>query len=213
MPPATVAPLLAKRYGQVRAYQDKLGIEYRGTIVFAEAYTTKMTAEKGLERATVLFGTPTTGNGVVEVSVQTDYFDAANGPKLAQVQAELVAKYGVPADSPASPTPNVTTVVWSYTTDKAVPCPHASCRADVSEGLEVPNLGAYNRATRSGHPLIIVASLLSSTENADLAASVVVRVSDAATKARTLEAAIAQMKQAATEAGSESAAERDSHQR
>jgi len=197
MPPPAVSAILAKRYGEVRTYQDRLGLNYRGITVFTEPYTTRITAEQGGERVTVLFGTPTTRNGVVEVSIQTDYFGAANAPELGQLLAEFMGKYGPPADQPASPTPNTTTILWSYSGNKPTQCPRSSCGADFSEGLDASNLGAYQRAAQAGHGLIIVASLLSSTRNPDRAGSVVVRVSDTATKAGTLEAAIAQMKEAA----------------
>ena len=201
MPPAAVNAILVERYGKVETYQEKLGLEYRGTAVFAQLYTTKITAEKNGDRVAVLFGTPTTGNGVVEVSRQTDYFDAKQAPERAQVLGELTTKYGPPAEQPTSPTPQLTIVVWSYSMKGPALCPRSSCRADVGEGLDINNLQAYQRAARSGHPLAIVASVLSSTADPGRAASVVVRVSDAATKAQTLETAIAQMRGAAAGSG------------
>lgn len=199
MSPDAVRAILTKEYGAVQATQNNLGLENQGIAVATEAFVTQMTARKGADDITVWFATPTTGNGVVEISRQTNHFNPATAPELAQVRAELLAKYGPPAfDGPAVGTGEVTLLAWSYGDDKPVPCPRSACRADVSDGPEVGDMAAYQRAVRAGRQLTIIATLLASTGSANHASSVVVSVSDVATKLRTLEAAIDQMKSAAS---------------
>ncbi len=197
MPPEKVAAVLKDLLGPVRTYQENLGLEDRGVAVATQAFVTRMVAEKDGDQVTVWFGTPTTGNGVVEVSRQTNIFDPKRAPDARQVRAELIAKYGPPAsDQPAVGSSEVAVLAWSYNGDKLSPCPRSACRADVSEGLDVRNMAAYQHAVATGHQLIIVATILTSTDDANRAASVVVTVSDMATKQRTLELAIQQMKAA-----------------
>ncbi len=196
MSPTAVRDILSKRYGDVQTFQDNLGLEERGAAVSTAPFLTRMTAGTRSDQVTVWFATPTTGNGVVEVSRQLIYADPAKAPELRQVQAELVAKYGPPADAPSSPNAEVAVFTWAYGNGKPAPCPQGSCRAEVSEGLNMANIAVYERAARNGHPLLIVASLLSAIDRPERASSVSLTVSDAATKARTLDAAVAQMREA-----------------
>lgn len=199
MAPDAVRAILARRYGAVQGTQDNLGLEYQGVAVATQPFVTKMSARKDADEITVWFATPTTGNGVVEVSRQTNHFDPASAPELVQVRAGLIDKYGPPSfEGPAVGTGELTLLAWSFSTDKQIACPRSACRADVSEGLDVRNLPAYQRAVRASRLLTIVATMLASTGNANRAASVVVTVSDVATKLRTLETAISQMKTAAS---------------
>lgn len=197
MSPDAVRAILTKEYGAVQATQDKLGLDNEGVTVATQSFITRMSARKDADEITVWFANPTTGNGVVEISRQTNHFNPATAPELAKVQAELIAKYGSPAFAgPAVGTGEVTVLAWSYGGDKLLPCPRAACRADVSDGPEVGSMAAYQRALRAGRQLTIIATLLASTGDANRASSVVVTVSDVATKLRTLEAAIDQMKAA-----------------
>ena len=197
MDPEAVRAILTKEYGAVQVTKDNLGLENQGAVVATQDYVTRMTARKNADEITVWFGTPTTGNGVVEISRQTNHFNPATAPELAKVRADLLKKYGPPAfDGPAVGTGEVTLLAWSYGADKPLPCPRSACRADVSDGPEVASMPAYQRALRAGRQLTIIATLLASTGSANHASSVVVTVSDVATKLRTLEAAIDQMKSA-----------------
>jgi hypothetical protein len=200
MPPEAVRAILTKEYGAVDVTQSNLGLENQGIAVATEDFVTKMSARKGADEITVWFATPTTGNGVVGISRQTNHFDPATAPELAQVRAELIGKYGPPVlEGPAVGTGEVTVLAWSYGGDKPAPCPRSACRADVSDGPQVADMAAYRRALQAGRQLTIIATLLAGVGNANHASSVVVAVSDVATKLRTLEAAISQMKSATSE--------------
>lgn len=199
MSPDKVSAILKAAYGTVRTDQANLGLEYRGVAVATQPFVTRMVAEKDGDQVTVWFATPTTGNGVVEVSRQTNHFDPAQAPDLRQVRAELIAKYGPPAsDQPGVGSGEIAVLAWSFNGNRPVSCPRSTCRSGVSEGLEIKNLPAYQQAVSTGHDLIIVATILTSTDNANRASSVVVAISDMASKQRTLDAAMQQMKAAAT---------------
>ena len=198
MTPDAVHAILEKRYGDATTQQDNMGLQFRGVVVATQPYVTKISARKDGDDITVWFATPATGNGVVEVSRQTTFFNPADAVDIDQARAELIAKYGPPAfDGLAVRTGEVRLVAWTYNGDKASPCPQSSCRAYLSEGLSVGDMANYRRAVRSGHDLTIVATLLASIANPKKATSVVVVVSDVATKLRTLEAALSQMTAAA----------------
>lgn len=201
MAPEAVRTILAAQFGEVQVVKDNLGLEYRGVDVATETYVTKMFARKDADEITVWFATPTTGNAVVEVTQQTSY---ANPPDTAQIRAEVIAKYGPPGfDGPAVGNGEIRLLAWSFKGDKPAPCPRSSCRAYVSDGLSVGNMAVYQRAVATGHELTVIATLLSSIGDPSKVSSALVTISDAATKLRTLDGAIAQMKAAATPAGRE----------
>ena len=77
----------------------------------------------------------------------------------------------------------------------------SSCRAGLSEGLDIRNLPAYARSIKTGNELTVVVTLLSGIADPSRASGMVVTMSDAATKFRTLNAAISQMKAASTGKG------------
>ena len=116
-------------------------------------------------------------------------------PDLQKTRAELIAHYGTPGfDGPAVGTGEVRLLAWSFRGNQPSPCPRSSCRAQLSEGLDIRNLPAYARSIKTGHELTIVATLLSGIADPSRASGIVVVMSDAATKFRTLDAAIAQMR-------------------
>lgn len=200
MPPDAVRAILAKQYGDVRAIQENLGLEYRGVAVATQNYITQMTAQKGNDQIQVWFATPTTGNGVVEVTRQLTYLKPAEQPLLAQVRQELTDKYGPPAFAgPAVGTGEIELMGWAYKGDKPADCAHSSCRADLADGLTVADMGAYQKAIKSGHELTIIGMLLAGIGTPNRTSSVVTTVSDAATKFRTLDLAIKQMQAGAVE--------------
>lgn len=195
MAPSSVHAILAKQFGDVQTVKENLGLEDHGDVVATQPFITKMLARKDSDEITVWFATPTTGASVVEVSRQTTYFDAAAAPAMAQARAELIAKYGPPAfDGPVLRTGEMRLLAWSYQGDKPTPCPQSSCRAYLSDGLEVGDMATYKRAVGAGHELTIVATLLSSVADPAKALSVMVAANDAATKLHTLEAAVSQMR-------------------
>ncbi len=203
MPPDAVRAILGKQFGDAQPVLESMGLEYRGVMVSTQPFVTRMTARRENDEIGVWFATPTTGNGVVQVTRQSSYFDAATAPTLAQARTELIEKYGPPGfDGPAVGNGEVRLLAWSYKGDTPAACPRSSCREDLSDGVSVGDLARYQRAIRTGHELTIVATLLSSTADAAKAVSVIVVVSDAATKLRTLDAAEVQMKAPARPGGS-----------
>ena len=72
MAPDAARDILAKQYGNVVVTQNNLGLENRGIVVQTQNYVTQMTAQNDTDQAVVWFGTPTTGNGVVEVTRQLE---------------------------------------------------------------------------------------------------------------------------------------------
>ena len=197
MAPDTVREILAKQYGNVVVTQNNLGLENRGVVVQTQNYVTEMTAQNDTDQAVVWFGTPTTGNGVVEVTRQLSYRDETSAPPMQQARAELIAKYGKPAfDGSATGNGEVQLLAWSYHGNTPSPCPRSSCRMGLSEGLDIRNLPAYSRAIKTGNELTLVVTLLSGIADPSKASGMVVTMSDAATKFRTLDTAIAQMKAA-----------------
>lgn len=197
MAPDAVRDLLTKQYGSVIVTQNDIGLENRGVVVQTQSFVTEMTAQNDNDQAVVWFGTPTTGNGVVEVTRQLSYRDETAAPPMQQARAELTAKYGKPAfDGSATGSGEVQLLAWSYHGNASSPCPRSSCRMGMSEGLDIRNLPAYARAIKTGNELTIVVTLLAGIADPSKASGMVVTMSDAATKFRTLEAAVAQMKAA-----------------
>ena len=195
MAPDTVREILAKQYGNVVVTQNNLGLENRGVVVQTQNFVTQMTAQNDTDQAVVWFGTPTTGNGAVEVTRQLSYRDETSAPPMQEARAALIARYGKPAfDGSATGNGEVQLLAWSYHGNTPSPCPRSSCRMGLSEGLEVTNLPAYARAVKTGNDLTIVVTLLSGIADPSKASGMVVTMSDAATKLHSLEAAIAQMK-------------------
>ncbi len=197
MPPTAVRDLLSEQYGNVVVTQDDLGLDNDGVVVQTQNFVTRMSARKDMDEVTVWFATPTTGNGVVEVTRQLSYRDETAAPPMQQVRAELIEKYGKPGfDGPAVGTGEVQLLAWSYKGNILSPCPRSSCRAGLSEGLDVRNLPAYARSIKTGHELTLVATLLSGIADPARAAGMVITMSDAATKFRTLTEAVSQMRAA-----------------
>ncbi len=202
MQPDTVRDILAKVYGNVVVTQDDLGLENRGVVVKTQDFVTRMTAQRDTDEVAVWFATPTTGNGVVEVTRQVSYRDETSAPAMQQVQADLIERYGKPGfDGPAVGTGEVRLMAWSFHGNTPTPCPRSSCRASLSEGLYVRNLPAYSRSIKTGNELTLVATLLSGIADPSRASGMVITMSDAVTKLRTLEAAVAQMKTASGRKG------------
>lgn len=197
MSPKAVAEALSQNYGEVQVTQENLGLADGGTSVATQNFITRMTARKDGNDIAVWFGTPTTGNAVVQVTKQTSYPDPAQAPALSAVVGQLVAQFGPPAlDAPAVGSGEIKLLAWSYKNDKPSPCTDAGCRADMTDGLDVADLATYRRAVKNGHDLTILGMLLTDISDANKAASLVITVSDAATKLRTLDAAVAQMRSA-----------------
>lgn len=202
MSPTAVRDLLSKQYGNVVVTQDDLGLENDGAVVQTQNFVTRMSAIKDMDQVTVWFATPTTGNGVVEVSRQLSYRDESAAPPMQTVRAELIEKYGKPGfDGPAVGTGEVQLLAWSYKGNTASPCPRSSCRVGLSEGLDIRSLPSYERAIKTGHELTLVATLLSGIADPTRAAGMVVTMSDAATKFRTITAAVSQMRAAIGQKG------------
>ena len=199
MAPDAVRAILEKQYGDVNTIQENMGLEYRGVVVATQNYITRMTARKGGDDIVVWFGTPTTGNSVVEVTRQLTFPNSTQAPFLAEVRKSMTDHYGPPAfTGPAVATGEVELMAWSYKGDQPSGCQLSSCRADFSEGLTVPDMPNYQRALRRGHDLTIIGMILAGMTDPNRASSVVNTVSDAATKERTLEAAIKQMQDGAS---------------
>lgn len=200
MTPDAVRAILEKQYGAVDTIQENLGLEYRGVGVATQNYITRMTARKGGDDVTVWFATPTTGNAVVEVTRQMTYTAPADAPLLTQVRKDLTDHYGEPGFAgPAVGTGEIQLMAWSYKGDQPASCKASSCRADFNDGLSVADMESYQRAVRRGNDLVIVGMLLASISDSTRVSSVVVTVSDSATKLRTLDAALKQMQEGATE--------------
>lgn len=201
MGPEAVREILTKQYGNVVVSQNNLGLENRGVVVQTQNFVTEMTAQNDTDQAAVWFGTPTTGNGVVEVTRQLSYRDETAAPPMLQARAELMARYGKPAfDGSATGNGEVQLIAWTYRGNTPSACPRSSCRMGMSEGLDIRNLPAYSRAIKTGNELTLVVTLLSGIADPSRASGMVITMSDAATKFRTLDTAIAQMK-AATAGG------------
>ena len=202
MTPDAVRDILTKAYGNAVVTQDDIGLDNRGVTAHSQPFISKIAAQRENDEIVVWFGTPTTGNGVVEVSRQLSFRDETAAPPMQQVRADLLERYGKPGfDGPAVGTGEVLLMAWSFNGDKPNPCPRSSCRAQLSEGLDVRNLPAYARSTKAGNDLTIVATLLSGISDPSKASGIVVVLSDAATKFRTLDAAIAQLRTATTRKG------------
>ncbi|MDT7951369.1 MAG: hypothetical protein RQ966_07675 [Acetobacteraceae bacterium] len=199
MGPDAVREALSQHYGNVVVTQNNLGLENGGNVVQTQNFITEMQAQKDIDQMAVWFGTPTTGNAVVEVTRQQSFRDESAAPPLQEVRAELIAKYGKPGfDGTATGSGEVLLMAWSFHGDKPSPCPHSSCRMGLSEGLDITNLPAYDRAIKSGHQLTLVVTLIAGIADPSRAAGIVTQMSDAATKYRTLETAVSQMKTAVT---------------
>lgn len=195
MAPDTVRDILTKAYGNATVTQDDLGIVDKGVTAESQPYTTRIAALKDGDQITVWFATPTTGNGVVEVSRELSFRDETAAPTMQQERAELLDKYGKAGfDGAAVSTGEVQLMAWAYHGNAAAPCPKSSCRAQLSEGLDPRNLPIYARSVKAGSDLTIVATLLSGIADSSRATGIVVVLSDAATKARTLDAALTQLK-------------------
>ena len=208
MTPDAAREILAKHYGNVVVTQSNLGLENRGVVVQTQNFVTEMTAQNDTDEAVVWFGTPTTGNGVVEVTRQLSYRDETAAPPMQQARADLVAQYGKPAfDGSATGNGEVQLLAWSYHGNTPSPCPRSSCRMGLSEGLDIRNLPAYARSVKTGNELTLVVTLLAGIADPSKASGMVVTMSDAATKYKTLDAAVAQMK--AATAGRKSDAKSD----
>ncbi len=193
-----VAGILAPSFGPVQTVRENMGLQDQGIDVATQNYPTRMTATKGTDDISVWFGTPTTGNAVVEATLQTIYNNPAEAPTLEEARAKLIAKYGPPAfDGPVMGTGEVRVLAWSYKGDKPASCTDSSCRADLTDGLSVTDMPKYQRAVRQGHDLTLIGMLLAGVDDSARTASVVITVSDTATKLRTLDEAIAQMRAAA----------------
>ncbi len=202
MQPNDVRDILTKSYGNVVVTQDDLGLENHGVVVQTQNFVTRMTAQRDTDEVVVWFATPTTGNGVVEVTRQLSYRDETAAPPMQQAQAELIARYGPPGfNGPAVGTGEVRLLAWSFHGNTATPCPRSSCRNALSEGLDVRNLAAYGRSIKTGNELTVVVTLLSGIADPSRASGMVITMSDAATKFRTLEAAVSQMRVASTRKG------------
>ena len=206
MAPDAVRDILTKHYGNAIVTQEDLGIENRGVIVASQSYITRITAQKDTDETTVWFATPTTGNGVVEVTRQLSYRDETAAPPMQQVRAELIEHYGKPGfDGPAFGTGEVLLMAWSFRGDTPTPCPRSACRAQLSEGLDVRNLPAYRRSVKAGNDLTVVATLLSGIADPSRASGIVIVISDAATKFRTLDTAVSQLKAGTPKADAQAA--------
>lgn len=200
MAPDAVRVILVQQYGNAKTIQENMGLEFRGVAVSTQNYITRMTARKGPDDIIVYFATPTTGNGVIEVTRQLTYTSVADAPLLSQVRKDLADQYGPPAfDGPAVGTGEIQLMAWSYKGDQPGACKASACRADFNDGLSVADLPTYQRAIRRGNELVIIGVLLASIADPTRASSVVTTVSDTATKLRTLEAALKQMQAGATE--------------
>lgn len=198
MSPDEVRAVLAKTYGDVQAIQENVGFQDQGVDVASQNFVTRMAARRDNDEVTVWFGTPTTGNAVVEVTRQTNYGNAADAPELTAVRAQLVAKYGPPAlDAPAVGTGELKILAWSYQGDKPVACPAMACRTDLTDGLNLADLTNYRRVVKRGFDLTVTGMMLAGIGDSSRAASVIVTVSDTATKLKTAESAMAQMRAAA----------------
>ena len=124
MSPEFVRAILTKEDGAVQVTQDNLGLDNQGVAVATQNFITRMSARKEADEITVWFATPTTGNGVVEISRQTNHFNPATAPELAQVRAGLIGKYGPPAfDGPAVGTGEVTVLAWPFGATSCSPAP------------------------------------------------------------------------------------------
>ena len=202
MRPDAVRDILAKAYGNVVVTQEDLGLENRGVVVKTQNFVTRMSAQRDTDEIAVWFATPTTGNGVIEVTRQLSYRDETAAPPMQQAQDEMIAHYGKPGfDGPAVGTGEVRLMAWSFHGNMPTPCPRSSCRAGLSEGLDIRNLPGYARSIKTGNELTVVVTLLSGIADPSRASGMVVTMSDAATKFRTLDAAILQMKAASTGKG------------
>ncbi len=198
MTPAAVSAILGNSFGPVQVIQENMGLQDQGIDVATQTYTTRITVTKGVDDVSVWFGTPTTGNAVVEVTHQTIYGNAADAPTIDAARAALTTKYGPAAfDGPAMGTGEVRLLAWSYKGDKPAPCTASACRANLADGLSVADMQSYRQAVKQGRELTIIGMLLAGINDPSRVASVVVTFSDTATKLRTLEEALAQMKAAA----------------
>jgi hypothetical protein len=192
-----VRAIIAKQYGDVQVIQDTLGLESNGTSVTTQSFVTRMAAQKGSDQILVWFGTPTTGNGVVEVTRQLSYIGEGDAPELKQTRADLIARYGAPGfDGTAAGTDEILMLAWSFKGNTPTSCAASSCRSDLSEGVDIRGVNSYARAVRTGHELTIVATLLAGITDPNKAASIVVTISDAATKLVSLQTAVSQMRSA-----------------
>ena len=206
MSPDTVRDILTRIYGNATVTQDDISLDNRGAIAESQNFTTRIAALKDGDQITVWFATPTTGNGVVEVSRELSFRDETAAPTMKQERAELVDKFGKPGfDGAAVGTGEVQLMAWAFHGDKAVPCPRSSCRGQLSEGLDPRNLPIYARAVKAGNDLTIIATLLSGIADPSRATGIVVVLSDAATKARTVGAALSQLRAVPTRKGNKTA--------
>ena len=197
MSPLAVRDILTRIYGNATVTQDDIGLDNNGVTAQSQSYTTRISALRDGDQITVWFATPTTGNGVVEVSRQLSFRDETAAPTMQQERAELTDKFGKAGfDGPAVGTGEVQLMAWAFHGNAAAPCPKSSCRAQLSEGLDARNLPAYARSVKAGNDLTIVATLLSGIADPTRATGIVVVLSDAATKFRTIEAAVSQLKAA-----------------
>lgn len=195
----TVRQILKKEYGEFREQRDTMGIGMRGVAVESQPFVTTMSAQKGGDQITVWFGNPTTGGGVVEVSRQTNYFDPAKAPDINQLRAEFAQRFGPPADERAATSSGELVIQdWAFEGTKVVGCKTFPCASKDLEGLDIKQMEAYQRAVRTGHHLVITTAMLATTTDPRRASTVWVTINDLATKVRTLESAMSQMKSAAS---------------
>ncbi|HYZ61773.1 MAG TPA: hypothetical protein VE650_04910 [Acetobacteraceae bacterium] len=194
-----VRPILEKQYGAVQEQTDALGLNYRGTAVESQKYLVTLRARKDDDQIVVRFGTPATGNAVVEVSRQLAYPNGPAAPAVDAVRESLVKQYGPPSAQSSPVTSGALTLQdWAYKDNKPVRCANASCRISGSEGMGPQDLESFRRAVASGRQLLITATILSSTSDPKRAATTWIVVSDMQTKARTLEEGLKQLQAAAS---------------
>lgn len=202
MSAAEAKAALIKEYGDVlNVSEGTIGISYKSIPLESQVYTTRIAATKPGDEISVLFGTPATGNTVVNMTRRLTFEDARTAPEAGAVLAQLVSKYGNPSHNKPAVTGRASEMyrlTWVFDTKGPKPCPTSGCWA-VYSSFQVDQLADEKRRLATGHAVEIMATAFTHSSDGNRVRTLEVTANYVANKVLTLEEAFQQFQKAGEE--------------
>ena len=176
--------------------QTNLGLQYKGLSVSTQNFTASLYSKNDdpYKTVTVGFGTPATGDAVVDVSAYFSYSDPLSAPTLESVLAELKSKYG---GNPTSQffSPNVVLNIWTFNENGQLTCQKSYCPGGDgwATGYTPGNGSVYAAAVNDGGTVVVSANIQVFPQNQDRVSVMTLNLDDEGNKLLTDKEALNQL--------------------
>lgn len=191
--------LIANYHSQPTSQSEQIPLTYKSVNIVSQPFVTSLTVnDKQGGSMTVYFGTPATGNKVVEVDRVLVFPDAKSAPTVDEIRATLDKKYGPESWT----TSHGAYIKWAFGKSGHTSSCSNGWICDLSQAFRPdPNsCRVYNREMASGDYVLVQADLGSSGQDSSRMYTLTIFLSDEADKAISCNAASKQIHAAAVAA-------------